>query len=95
MQCPDCGSEGAFRPQRRDFEDRIYHDGEPHRQIFVRCRQCRWESVTCEGPALVVELEMDIERLRGKVAAGQASLADVLRARESRRDQMIAFYSSG
>jgi hypothetical protein len=52
--------------------------------VFIKCRICQWEKVLFDGPREVVELELDIERLRGRVGAGQTSLASVLRRREMR-----------
>ena len=74
--CPQCGSPGAFKSRRREVDGSV--------EDYVRCAACPYEVVLRSGPRELVDLEVDVERLRGRVTAGEGHLAPVLALREAR-----------
>lgn len=73
--CPECGSPQKFRPRRRE-------EG-PQLELYITCKTCRWEALLHSGPREVVEIELDIIKLRGR-AERSSALRSLLWAREER-----------
>lgn len=78
LDCPNCGSVNAFPNRRRDHPVQ-----EGWIQIFIKCTTCPYERVIREGPQEIIELELDIEKLKGKQAAS-VNLSHVIANREHR-----------
>lgn len=80
MNCPQCGSPGSFKLRRRISGDWL--------QIVIKCTVCTYIEIVRQGPKELVELEMDVDRLHGRVEAGETQLGSVLRAREARLERV-------
>lgn len=80
INCPNCNSLQAFRPQKREAED-------DRLEVFICCRACLYEQVIQSGPRVIVELELDLQTLRGKQLAG-VPLGSVIARRERRLEEL-------
>lgn len=76
FNCPRCNAIQKFGKQRREVEDEI--------EIFIRCSQCKWESVVFRGDSDKLLRERDIKKLKIR-ATRDPSLWNVLARRTKRK----------
>jgi hypothetical protein len=79
-----CGTKSNFTRRRREIAA-----PSPRSEIYVTCHACPYELVLIAGHPDVIDVALDVERLAGRVRAGQTLLKWTLNARRERLSILV------